>query len=181
VAVDAAVAGGDEADQLQALLVEDDVVILGQRVAAVERLEDVVVVAKDVGQLEHRHLRDRGRQRRRRDRPHVDCAELDLLHHLTLAAQRSRMMMDDLDLAAGQFGELVDELLGRLRGAVLGRIDVAHRQVLALGLRPAIGSQRSGEQDEAGRQHATAELDHWHFLLPGTAPQHPVVAGCHFP
>jgi hypothetical protein len=58
VAVDAAVSGGNEPDQLEALPVEDRVVVLDDGVAAVERLEDVVVVAKNVGKLEHRHLRD---------------------------------------------------------------------------------------------------------------------------
>ena len=70
------------------------------RVAAVERLEDVVVVAKDVGQLEHRHLRDQRRQRRRGDRAEVDGAELDLLGDLALAAERAGMVVVDLDLAA---------------------------------------------------------------------------------
>ena len=45
------------------------------------------------------------------------------------------------DLAAGQLGQLVDELLGGLRCAVLGRVDVAHAQVVVLSRRHAQGGQ----------------------------------------
>ena len=118
---------------------------MAERVAAVERLEDVVVVAEDVGQLEHAHLRNERRQRRGGDRPEIDGAELDLLGHLALAAERAGMVVGDLDLAAGQLGELVGELLGGLRGAVLGRIDVAHAQVLVLSPHRAPDGQHGPE------------------------------------
>jgi hypothetical protein len=73
-------------------------------------------------------------------------------------------MMDDLDLAARQLGELVDELLRGLRGAVLGRVDVAHRQVLALGQRTVRGECRCG-QEQADRQQSTY-LGYGHLVPP---------------
>ncbi len=153
VAVDAAIAGRDEADQLQALLVEHAVVVLGEGVAAIERLEDVVVVAKDVGQLEDRHLGDQRRQGRRGDRPEVDGAELDLLGDLALAAERAGMVVGDLDLAAGQFRDLVGELLRGQRCAVLGRVDVAHAH-FGLGPGRAGTGERCSENCQVGREPA---------------------------
>ena len=145
MAVDAAITRRDEPDELECLLVEHGLVVLGDGVAAVERLEDVIVVAEDVGQLEHRHLRNQRRQRGRGDRSEVDGAKLYLLGNLALAAECAGMMMDDLDLAAAQRGELVDELLGGLRRAVLGRIDVAEAQLLRLS-RARAGQRRHKQQ-----------------------------------
>jgi hypothetical protein len=49
VTINAAIAGGDKADELEALLVEHGLVIFDDGVAAVERFEHVIIVAEDVG------------------------------------------------------------------------------------------------------------------------------------
>jgi hypothetical protein len=54
------------------------------------------------------------------------------------------MMMRNFDLAAREFSELVDELLGCERCAVPRRVDVAHGQILSRG--------RAGGQHDRQRQ-----------------------------
>ena len=66
--------------------------------------------------------------------PEVDGAELDLLRHFPLPTEGAGVVVDDLDLAAGQLGHFIGELLRRLRGAVLGRVDVAQHKLACLGL-----------------------------------------------
>ena len=152
--------GRDEADKLEALLVEHVGVELGQRVAPVERLEHMVVVAEDVGELEHRHFRHQRRQRRRRDRTEVDRTELDLLRDFALAAERARIVVRDLELAAGQLAEFFVEGVGGERRPVLGRVDVAHRHFLA-------GSRGAGDNEcqDGGQEKRrnTAEASHRHY------------------
>jgi len=97
-------------------------------------------------------------KRRRRHRREVHGAELHLLANLALAAQGARVVVDDLRLSARQLGELVDELLGRLRRAVLGRTDVAHHQLFGLG--EGDGGPREheggeGEQSESSHRAAS--------------------------
>ena len=78
---------------------------------------------------------------------------------LALAPERARVVVHHLGLAARQLGELVDELLGRQGGPVLGRIDIAHHQLLALGM--SGGGAREGEDSQnqqSERGHGRASL-----------------------
>ena len=64
--------------------------------------------------------------------PKCDRAELDLLCDLALAAERAGWWCTTFILPPEYSGQLVGEALRGERGAVLGRVDVAHAQVLVL-------------------------------------------------